>query len=304
MFNIFKRRENKFVSTETFRIIEMTDRGDPNAKRELSYLMDRGLTDDEINRFRRMIYFDLSQKNDPFGQYWMGFIASVMDRNASLALDWYIKAAKNGSLDAMKALSFGYSEYINETDLGYGPVGFGYDKTSEKFWMRKAAEQGDAEAQYKLADIFYYDDDAENAIYWYSSALLSDDVEILIKANSGLANIYGTSWKFDGKFYNEKKQKEFLLKLLSIINDTIIYGIPCADSEYEKAVFALGTIFEKEFKSNEENSSLMNAAYCYYISAKRGNSIAENALNKLPYSIPSTLRDKWSKDAGNMKFHF
>jgi len=52
----------------------------------------------------------------------------------------------------MKDLSFGYSEVLNTTELGYGPVPFGYDEQKEIYWLKMAADHGDEKSKQELKD--------------------------------------------------------------------------------------------------------------------------------------------------------
>lgn len=189
MFNLFNERENRFLSSDTLRIIELSDRGDEEAKKELYKLFEKGMTDEELNKYRRMKYSQIANDGDPFGMYWMGFISSVIDRNKEKTLFWYTKAAEKGNVDAMKALAFAYCEYINENDLGYGPIGLGYDINKERYWLKKAIDNGDDKSLCDLGDSYYYESDKENAAIMYKRALLSKDFDVVMKAKEGLSRI-------------------------------------------------------------------------------------------------------------------
>ena len=76
-------------------------------------------------------------KGDSFAQYWMGFLASTVDKNAEMAIYWYERSARQGNIDAMRDLSFGYSEFLNTSNLGYEAIGLGYDDEKELYWLKK-----------------------------------------------------------------------------------------------------------------------------------------------------------------------
>lgn len=82
----------------------------------------------------------------------MGFLASTVDKNAKMAIYWYEKSAQQGNVDAMRDLSFGYSEFLNTYKLGYGPIGHGYDEEKELYWLKKAADAGDAKSLLELKE--------------------------------------------------------------------------------------------------------------------------------------------------------
>ena len=141
LLNSLKKRA--FLS---FEVIEAADRGDARAQKILQKAFDQGLSAEEHNNLRRQAYCLKANNGDAFAQYWMGFLCSVVDRNADAAVYWYECSANQGNIDAMKELYFGYGEFINTSDLGYGPVPFGIDEVKEVYWLRKAAELGDEEA--------------------------------------------------------------------------------------------------------------------------------------------------------------
>ena len=88
-----------------------------------------------------------------------------MEKDAAKAVEWYRKAAKQGSVDAQFNLGECYYE------------GTGVEKDAAKAveWFRRAAEQGnDAEAQYYLGAYYYngtgVEKDASKAVEWYRKA--------------------------------------------------------------------------------------------------------------------------------------
>lgn len=133
-----------------FNVIEAADRGDAEARMKLGKAFEKGLTSEEHNILRRQAYCLKAEKGDPFAQYWMGFLCSMIDRNAKMAVYWYERSAEQGNTEAMRDLALGYSEYLNTADLDYGPVPLGYDKNKELFWLRRAAYCGDKKAISRL----------------------------------------------------------------------------------------------------------------------------------------------------------
>ena len=146
--DIFKKKQT-FVSLETIRA---ADYGDETAKAELDKAFERGLTAEEHNDLRRKAYCLKANEGDPNAQYWMGFLCSMIDRDVKMTIYWYECSAKQGNTEAMLALSFGYSEFINTSGLTYGPVPLGYNREKELYWLRMAADLGNEKAIRKLCD--------------------------------------------------------------------------------------------------------------------------------------------------------
>lgn len=68
-----------------------------------------------------------------------------VDRNFKSALEWATKAAEGGNVDAMTALAWSYKT---------GDEVVSRDEEKSKSWMKKAADAGDAEAQYQYSQNF------------------------------------------------------------------------------------------------------------------------------------------------------
>ena len=158
--------------------VEAADRGVPYSQEKLQKAFDAGLTADEHNELRRKVYLPKARSGDPFAQYWMGFLSSMVDRDPKEAVYWLERSANQGNVDAMRHLIMGYSEFCNETDLGYGPVPLGYDPEKELFWLKKAANHGDEKSIDELRSRGYkYERDEEQI------AFLNHVADLKSKAN-------------------------------------------------------------------------------------------------------------------------
>jgi TPR repeat protein len=139
LFDMLKKRK-AFVSLDT---IIAADCGDERAKDELDKAFNRGMTAEEHNSLRRQAYYSNANEGDPIAQYWMGFLCSMIDRDVNMTIYWYECSAKQGNIEAMRALALGYGEFINNSDLDYGPVPLGYDKDKELYWLQMVANYSD-----------------------------------------------------------------------------------------------------------------------------------------------------------------
>lgn len=140
IFDLFKRPKVPFD------VIIAADLGDRKAKAQLSRAFDKGLTSEEHNQLRWDAYLPLAGKGDANAQYWIGFLCSMIKKDAKAAIYWWELSANQGNVDAMNDLAHGYSEFVNEENLSYGPVPLGRDQGQEFYWRKKAAETGDKES--------------------------------------------------------------------------------------------------------------------------------------------------------------
>jgi TPR repeat protein len=140
-----------------------------------------------------------AEQGDAHAQYDLGVSyhngQGVLQDYAQAAL-WYRKAAEQGDVDAQYNLGVWYEEgenqgvpqddtqvafwrrkirawraYINSVDFHNSEH---WRCTKAAFWYRKAAEKGDADAQYALGDLYDSDQgglqDYEQAAFWYRKA--------------------------------------------------------------------------------------------------------------------------------------
>ena len=148
LFDLFKKTKLPLD------VVIAADKGDPRAKAQLEKAFDKGMTSEEHNELRWKAYAMPANKGDANAQYWLGFLYSVINRDADRAVYWYEEAAKQGNTEAMKDLAHGYSEYVNESNLDYGPVPLGFNEKMQYYWLKTAADLGDAEAIENLRIFF------------------------------------------------------------------------------------------------------------------------------------------------------
>lgn len=158
--------------------VEAADRGVPYSQEKLQKAFDAGLTADEHNELRRKVYLPKARSGDPFAQYWMGFLSSMVDRDPKQTVYWLERSANQGNVDAMRLLFMGYNWGCNEhrNELSYVP--FGYDPEKELFWLKRAADHGDEIAISELRSRGYkYERDEEQI------AFLNHVADLKSKAN-------------------------------------------------------------------------------------------------------------------------
>lgn len=283
-------------------IIIAADKGDTYAEQKLDLEFDRGLTSEEHNNLRKKAYYPLAISGDANAQYWMGFLALYIDKNASQALSWYEKAANQGNTEAMLALALGYSEFINDPDNSYaGYIGFGYDASKERFWKLKAAECGDSQAQVDLALDYSIDGEVENALKMYQKATNSNDCKILMRAYKGLADIYGNS--LDAQNHNVSKQKECLIRVLEMKQNNLHDMGAYDETYYASAAFSLGSIFMREYESTKDTVKLKHYVYCFSLAYIAGQTFAKEYITKSNYQISDFEWSNWQRDAKTLSFH-
>lgn len=297
LFDLFKKAST--ISPET---VIAADSGDEMAKEKLNYAFDRGLTSEEHNNIRKKAYYPLAVNGDANAQYWMGFLALNVDKNASQALYWLEKAATQGNTEAMLALALGYSEFINDPDNSYaGYIGFGFDASKERFWKLKAADCGDSQAQVDLALDYSIDGDIENALKMYHNATNTNDCKILMKAYKGLADIYGNM--LDAQNYNIPKQKEYLIRVLEMKQNNLNYMGAYDETYYASAAFSLGSIFMREYENTKDPVTLKRCVYCYVLSYTCGNNFAKDIIEESGYALSRNEIDVWQSHARSLSFY-
>ena len=127
------------------------DRGEDEAVVQVQATFDHGMTAAEYNRFRWAAYREPAEQGDTAAQYWLGFLYATERRDATAAVCWYERAAKQGHVEAMKDLATGYSALLGGAVGEHDPVSFGRDAARERYWLERAAEQGDEESRRALA---------------------------------------------------------------------------------------------------------------------------------------------------------
>lgn len=184
----------------------------------------------KAERIHEKIY-QKAKSGNARAQMKMGMIAE-MQGLFSQSEEWYLKAAKQGNVDAQEALGFLYSGFIKIFK----------DKEKEFYWMKLAAENGKLTAMYNLANIYLASKkhkDIDKALYWYKksgkfgyvqmASLLSEkgDVAKALKylkraekissfyippENEEKNYLFGMVYSSEGKYRDLNKAKDYLRK--------------------------------------------------------------------------------------------
>ena len=291
----FSRKPSSLLSAET---VIAADRGDPAAKQQLYDAFDHGLTDNEYNAIRRRVYYPLANQGDPVAQYWMGFLSQQIDKDMNNAKYWFEQSANQGNFDSMRALAFGYSEFANTYSDAQG---FGFNENMERFWKQKAAQMGDAESQADLALDYVIAGDTENALLWYQLASDSSNLKVAIKALMGLAHIYGE--RTDLKHYDKQKQKDCLIRVLTMKQNNL-YDLNAYDEDnYRKAAFELGCAFKIDYEATGNGAILKYSVYCFVLAATLGDDFARSLIDQYGYVISNNEFITWQGHANSLSFY-
>lgn len=187
-------------------------------------------------------------------QDWIGYMYENglgVNKNIKKAQEWYLKSAQQGYAPAQKSLgdyyatntvvlktdSFSYHENINGGKGTYNghldfSVGLNYQEAAK--WYQKAAEQDDAEAQKKLADLYAegkgVKKDPLTAIEWYRKA----------EQNYGKKNDFESAFKV-GKI------------LIPYVKEEYIKAPASNKKQYSNDLgnFSFHAIFQKEYVEAE-----------------------------------------------------
>ena len=139
------------------KVVRALDNGEEWAKKEINqmYQNNNPYLTDKMCRARIEIYSDAAYAGNPEAQYWLGYSLQYYNPEESFRL--LKNLADKGSIRAMKAIAMCYTEY----------GGYGEEDDKYKYWYMKAAEAGDAEAQYTIGLEYRCDENLTEAEYWY-----------------------------------------------------------------------------------------------------------------------------------------
>lgn len=286
-----------YSEDEVLKIIEGADKGDYEAESKLDVLFDSGLTSDTHNELRRKIYYPKAQQGNLNAEYWMGFLTNMIDHDAATSLQWYQKSANHGNIEAMRDLSFRYSEFANEPDSGI--TGFGFNREKELYWQKRAAQLGDQKSQCDMGLDCTLDKKIKESIYWYELASQGANPDIRGKAYKALADIYM------GDSYPEFKNLERAInsvKMIFVLRNEVNQMQNDYDRLFTSAVNDYGCMNTRSYKATNSNKNLRNAVYSYTLLSILGESYANNALSYLPYSPSAAELTEWKEHAQRMNF--
>ncbi len=164
--------------------LEAAERGDVAAMKSVGdcYFCGEGVEEDPKKAFEW--YGKAAEQGDAKAQYALGlcyFRGEHGEPDWTKAVDWWRKSAKQGELQAQVALAYLFSASINPH---LDPVlafclrrdfpELKMDEAEIAYWWRQAAEQGDAEAQWRLGVCYsegcLVDKDDAKSVEWFSKA--------------------------------------------------------------------------------------------------------------------------------------
>ena len=120
--------------------------------------------------YRRAVDLNIERMAEDGDKYaiaclgWMYQFGSGVDKNCSIAIKWYRKAAEQGHADAQFNIGCMY-QYGDGVDRNY---------STAVEWYRRAAEQGHADAQFNIGCMYQFgegvDKNYSTAVQWYRKA--------------------------------------------------------------------------------------------------------------------------------------
>ncbi|WP_448784009.1 tetratricopeptide repeat protein [Blautia sp.] len=159
LFNKLMGRSDEIpkVDRAFVEVVRALDNGEEWARKEINRMNESNdpyLTD-KLCRARIEIYSDAAYAGNPEAQYWLGY--SLQNYNPKESFRLLKGLADGGSIRAMKAIAMCYTQY----------GGYGENNEQYKYWYMKAAEAGDADAQYTVGLEYMADGNLDEAEYWY-----------------------------------------------------------------------------------------------------------------------------------------
>lgn len=214
---------------EFINLVKANENGEAWAKQEISRLYNSG-DQTFLPRYHRacaVIYKEGAMNGDRTAilKYARG-LAWSGNENESVA--WYRKLTDYGDTDAMLELAFEYCEF----------GGLPTNPQAENFWIRKAAETGNAEAQYKLGLKCLCDGNRQESAMWYKKSAEQGNPD----GKAGYAKVltdklyeHLMQFKKNNISIQEKESlAEEIVNLNAIIEDLLIDALN--DSELESTV--------------------------------------------------------------------
>ncbi len=182
-------RDGKGIDQDYTKAVEWyrkaAEQGDVVGQRRLGvrYLQGQGIEKDSKEAF----YWcnKAAEQNDVIAMNNLGACYIGFEQNYEKAVEWFTKAAEQGLADAQLNLGLCYEYGFcdgtndgNEVDIiqAWNAINEKMNANNEKAfeWYKKAAEQGNVDAQFKLGE--YYRDgkgvvqDLEKAVEWFTKA--------------------------------------------------------------------------------------------------------------------------------------
>lgn len=183
-----------------------------------------------------------------------------VDYDCTKAVSWYLKAAKQGLAKAQ--CSLGKVECFNdELDKDY--------KQRDYYWFRLAADQGDAEGQWRLSQCCIYGSKEE--IYWCKKA-----------AEQGYTAAVEYLKEKDEEWKIKQREKDELLKAAS-----------------QGDVHAMAELGERYEEGDGVQQDIAQAIRWYRLAAEHGDEDASERAEELEESIDQIMVWKHAAEQGN-----
>ena len=297
------------------------EKGDIKSQHNLGYMYNNGKGVEEDKKEAFKWYMKAAEQGNNQAQYNLGcmyYNGNGVEVNYSKAFEWYKKAAEQGDEDAKSILkNEDFALQLIKEDAENGDINaqiklgdyfaLEYKKKYDQYcdnnydggivlkeaneaikWYSKAAEQGNAEAQYKLGNMYNGDDDVRDikeANKWYNKAAEQGNVEAQVKLGD-ISLLY---------FYSneDERDKEEAIKWYS----------KAAEQNNAEGQYKLGNMYN----GDDDNRDLEKAIKWYSKSAKQGNVDAFLALGEIysdneTYNIEEAI--KWyykAAEQGNVE---
>lgn len=158
--SFFDKSSKADKDLEFIKIVKASDHGEEWAKEKIRNMwneQDPTLCS-RIDKARVEIYSDAAQKGDEHAQYMLGI--SLISTDFNEAKKWLNPLIAKGNTEAMKAIGDQYTKYGC----------FGENEAEWLKWYLQAAEEGDADAQARIALQYSVMGDKSKASYWYEQA--------------------------------------------------------------------------------------------------------------------------------------
>lgn len=149
-----------------------------------------------------------AEQQDVYAQYSMASKYKKgeggVEQDYAKAIEWYTKAATQGSAGAQNNLGVMYQR----------GEGVARDYVQAYAWFKQAADADNIEAQHNLADLYRRGDgvpqDFSKAVFWYTKAAMQGDIE----AKNKLSEMY-----YEGQGVARDYQKAYIWATLAATHD-------------------------------------------------------------------------------------
>ena len=242
------------------------------------FLMKNKISEQEYNKVRIQAHKKRADAGSVESQYLYAIL--MEDQNKEDSLRYYLMAADQGYVEAMKTLANAYSEYGNV----YGR-GFGINPSKEFEWKKRAAETGDPDAicslalEYSLGKIVEENEEEAERLYG-------------IAAEKGYAKAYIEISMFP-KYVNDREKRINLLRAALNCN-----GI--TEDEFSRATRGLGWCYLPSQDNPYSDSRL--SAYCFSMGYILGDDQLGEKVRETGYQTKEGEWDKWLDDAKHLRF--